>query len=83
MHPEFAHQIMIQRQREAQARAAQHRTVRALAKARRAQRRGLAVAGTDDFIIPAIPDYVDGSFRVTGTDTPGMATSGPATRHAA
>ena len=57
MNPEILRMIAKQQVRDAQVRAYRQRTARAL----RAGRRHAVV--TDDFAIPPIPDYVDGSFR--------------------
>jgi hypothetical protein len=79
MHPEILRQIIEQRSRESQARAQEVRRARQLRHALRAQRRN-GSANADGYAIPAIPDYVDGSFA-------GQAESGagrvPAARNAA
>jgi hypothetical protein len=59
MHPEILRQLTAQRGREMRAQARQARLVR---MAIRGRRHGLELPD-DDFAIPAIPDYVDGSFR--------------------
>jgi hypothetical protein len=61
MHPEILRQLIEQRSRETQARAEENRLVRQL-RSLRSQRRNGLVAGHDAYAIPAIPDYVDGSF---------------------
>jgi hypothetical protein len=78
MHPDFLRELNSQRGREMRQRA--HET--ALARMLRAARRGTkATDETDEFVVPAIPDYVDGSFRTTpADDTPSRVTAG---RHAA
>jgi hypothetical protein len=64
MHPEFLRELTSQRQREMRARAQQS----ALARMVRAVRRGSKASASDELVIPAIPDYVDGSFRTTPAD---------------
>jgi hypothetical protein len=51
-------------------------------------RRGTHVAEADEFVVPAIPDYVDGSFQTTGDQAAGNGPGNghsqvPAARHAA
>jgi hypothetical protein len=60
MHPEIARELSAQRGREMQAQARQAGLARAAARIRRALRHG--ADGADELVIPAIPDYVDGSF---------------------
>jgi hypothetical protein len=86
MHPEMLSQIIQDRGRDMRARAAEDRLARSLFKARRARRH----AGTeqhstaqhstaqDGFVMPMIPDYVDGSCRELST-----AGAGDSTEHAA
>jgi hypothetical protein len=60
MHPEILRELTSQRGREMQARA--HRSM--LARMLRASRRGAAARHEgEEIALPAIPDYVDGSFR--------------------
>ena len=54
------------------------RLARTASRATRAVRRGARQA--DEFAVPAIPDYVDGSFRTAGDEAAGRV---PAARHAA
>jgi hypothetical protein len=64
MHPEILRQIIEQRSRESQARAAEGRLANQLIRALRSQRRhGSPI--TSDYAIPAIPDFVDGSFAAS------------------
>jgi hypothetical protein len=63
MHPEILRELTSMRGREMRTRAEQARLARSVIRAGRAHRRG-GVA--EKFVTPAIPDYVDGSFR---TDT--------------
>jgi hypothetical protein len=69
MHPEILRELSSQRGREMRDRARQAVIARTASRVRRARRRGLS--GPDDgdgFVVPAIPDYVDGSFRLTPDD---------------
>ena len=59
MHPEILRQINDQRGRELRERAHRSRLVRTAIRSRRHGRD----LPDDDFVVPAIPDYVDGSFR--------------------
>ena len=59
MHPEILREINAQRGHELRDRA--HRA-RLAKMARRGRRHGRDLPD-DDFVVPAIPDYVDGSFR--------------------
>ena len=59
MHPEILRQINDQRARELRERAHRSRLVRTAIRSRRHGRD----LPDDDFVVPAIPDYVDGSFR--------------------
>jgi hypothetical protein len=73
MHPEFLRELTSQRGREMRARARQAMLARTASRAARAVRR--AGGEADEFVIPAIPDYVDGSFHVPSAD--GQRTSQP------
>jgi hypothetical protein len=79
MHPEILRELTSMRGREMRTRAEQARLARSVIRARRAHRRG-GVA--EKFVIPAIPDYVDGSFR-TGTVPDSRPERVPSQRHAA
>jgi hypothetical protein len=68
MHPEILRELTSQRGREMRERAHKGMLARMAGKARRARRRGLSGPGEDQLAIPAIPDYVDGSFRVPSAD---------------
>ena len=59
MHPEILRQLTEQRGREMRAQARHSRLVR---MAIRGRRHGHDLPD-DDFVIPADPDYVDGTFR--------------------
>jgi hypothetical protein len=73
MHPEILRQLTAQRGREMRARARQAGLVK---MAIRGRRHGHELPD-DDFAIPAIPDYVDGSFRTEPAST-APADTGPA-----
>jgi hypothetical protein len=76
MHPEILRELQAQRRHDLQQEADLARLVRTL----RALRRNRRQAASDEFVVPAIPDYVDGSFRTTGDEA---AAEVPAARHAA
>ena len=89
MHPEIARELTTQRGREMRAQAHQASVARAAGRIRRALRHGVSqLDGADELAIPAIPDYVDGSFRTSpagenagqGSSQPGRV---PASRRAA
>jgi hypothetical protein len=77
MHPEILRQLIEQRTRETQARASERHLSRMFQHSSKARRHGGSVT---DYDLPAIPDYVDGSFIVHGTASDGAV---PAARHAA
>ena len=88
MHPEILRQLTAQRGREMRAQARHAGLVR---MAIRGRRHGHELPD-DDFAIPAVPDYVDGSFRTepastlpadTGPATEQVSGEAPAARHAA
>jgi hypothetical protein len=87
MHPEIARQLTAQRGREMRERAQHATMVRMALRRRRAARRGTVLADdADGFVCPAIPDYVDGSFRnVSPAGDQAASTAGrvPSARHAA
>ena len=83
MHPEFLREMTAQRQHEMRARAHQNRLARmAIRVGRRARNLADEAYG---FVIPPIPDYVDGSFRTEPAveQTASEAGQAPAARHAA
>jgi hypothetical protein len=87
MHPEILRELAAQRGREMQARAQRATLARTVSRVRRALRRGTVPShGAEEFALPAIPDYVDGSFR-TGPADEKVASSEagqvPASRNAA
>ena len=80
MHPEIMRELTAQRGREMQERARQAKLARIAIRGRRRGRSRPAEA--DGFVLPAIPDYVDGSFRTERAAEREASTAG-ATRHAA
>ncbi len=83
MHPEMLRELTDQRGREMRARARRGTLARQAIRAARRGRSGPDVA--DEFVLPAIPDYVDGSFRTEPADNPVPSGGGRAraTHHAA
>ena len=83
MHPEILRELTDQRGREMRARARQARLARMAIRAGRRRRNRPDEA--DGFVLPAIPDYVDGSFRTGPVGEGGGQRSdqAPATHHAA
>jgi hypothetical protein len=82
MHPEILRELTSQRGREMRDQAHRAGLVRMASRARRARRHGLSGPGeTDEFVVPAVPDYVDGSFRVQPAE--GEAARVPTTGRAA
>jgi hypothetical protein len=65
MHPEILRELTAQRSRELQQRAQRAQLARTASRALRALRRSVHLTGADEFVVPPIPDYVDGSFRTT------------------
>ena len=80
MHPEIMRELHAQRSRDLQERAHRAGLARTASRALRALRRNRRQAEADGFVAPAIPDYVDGSFRATGDQATSQV---PAARHAA
>jgi hypothetical protein len=64
MHPEILRLMSDQRGHEMRTRAHQARLVRMIRSARRGHHRP---DEADEFVLPPIPDYVDGSFHAEGT----------------
>jgi hypothetical protein len=83
MHPEILRELTAQRGREMRARAHQARLARIAIWASRRRRNRPDQA--DGFVVPAIPDYVDGSFRTepAGEAAASEAGRAPATHPAA
>ena len=63
MHPEILRELTAQRGRDLRERAHRAQLARTASKGRRAIRRHARHLNDDAFVVPAIPDYVDGSFR--------------------
>jgi hypothetical protein len=61
MHPEILRKLSAQHGRDLREQASHATAARAAKRTLRATRRGIAAA--DEFVVPDIPDYVDGSFR--------------------
>ena len=80
MHPEILRELINQRGREMREQAHRARLARMI----RSSRRGRARPG-DEIAIPAIPDYVDGSFRTEPAADRVATQAGqePVARHAA
>ena len=76
MHPEILRELVAQHGRELREQAHRAATARTASRARRRAR----LAADGEFAVPAIPDYVDGSFRAAGDEAAGRV---PAGRHAA
>jgi hypothetical protein len=86
MHPEIARELATQRGREMRAHAQQAKAAREVRRLRRALRHGTGgLDQTHELVIPAIPDYVDGSFRTspTGETAASQSDRVPASRRAA
>ena len=62
MHPELMGEMIRQRNAERQAEARKASLARGLRKTLRQRSR---TEGQDTFVVPPIPDYVDGTFRTT------------------
>jgi hypothetical protein len=85
MHPEILRELTAQRGRDMQARAQRAMLARTASRVRRAMRRGNGgPAEAEEFALPAIPDYVDGSFRTVPADEKVASEAGqvPASRNA-
>ena len=86
MHPEIARELNAQRGREMRAQARQATAARVASRLRRALRHGTSgLDRADDLVMPAIPDYVDGSFLTSPAGESAASQQGrvPASRHAA
>ena len=81
MHPDFAREIHNQRGREMREQAHRSRLVRMI----RNSRHGRDLPPDEEIVIPAIPDYVDGSFRAERAADQVATEAGqePVARHAA
>ena len=64
MHPEILRELTAQRGRDLRERSQRAHLARTASQGRRAIRRQARhLDEADAFVVPAIPDYVDGSFR--------------------
>jgi hypothetical protein len=64
MHPEILRELTAQRGRDLRERAHRAQLARSASQGRRAARRHARhLDEADAFVVPAIPDYVDGSFQ--------------------
>jgi len=78
MHPEILRELTAQHGRDLRERAHRVQLARTVRRTLRAMRH--RTRPDDEIVIPAIPDYVDGSFRTAGDEA---ASQVPAARHAA
>jgi hypothetical protein len=79
MHPEILRELTAQRGRDLRQRADRAHLAQTASRARRSWRH--RAAETDEFVAPAVPDFVDGSFRDVPAEEPRAQV--PAARHAA
>ncbi len=70
MHPEILRLMTAQRGQEMRTRAHQARLVRMIRSARRGHH---GPDETDEFVLPPIPDFVDGTFHTEGTGSAPVA----------
>jgi hypothetical protein len=68
MHPDIMREVASQRAAERREAARNANVARALRKAIRAQRH--RNEAPDTFVVPTIPDYVDGTFDAAGNEVP-------------
>ena len=81
MHPEILRELTAQRGHELRELAYRARLARTASRGRRVIRRSARhLDEADAFVVPAIPDYVDGSFRTAADEA---ASQVPAARRAA
>ena len=81
MHPEILRELAAQRSGELREQAHRAQLAQAVSRDRRVIRRGARHPDeADTFAVPAIPDYVDGSFRTAADQA---ASPVPAARDAA
>jgi hypothetical protein len=78
MHPEILRELTAQHSRDLREQAHRAHVARSLRGLRRRRR----LSQADEFVVPAIPDYVDGSFRVVPAGDE-AASQVPAARRAA
>ena len=81
MHPDILRELTSQRGREMRERAHRARLVRMIRKSRH----GRDLPPDEEIVIPAVPDYVDGSFRTEPAVDQVAAEAGqePVAHHAA
>ena len=81
MHPDFLRELNVQRGREMRERAHRARLVRMSRRSRHVR----DLPPDDEIVVPAIPDYVDGSFRTEPAVEQAATEAGqePVARHAA
>jgi hypothetical protein len=80
MHPEILRELHAQHRHDLQQQAHRALLARSARRALQALRRNARHAEADEFAVPAVPDYVDGSFRTAGDEATSQV---PAARHAA
>jgi hypothetical protein len=84
MHPEILRELTAQRGRELREQAHRASLARHARRTLRDWRRGHRAVQADEFVVPAIPDYVDGSFRTAGDEVASNVQDNvPATHRAA
>ena len=76
MHPEILRELTAQYGRDLRDRANRANLARTASRDLRARRRSARHPAADAFVVPAVPDYVDGTFRSAQDRV-------PAARHAA
>jgi hypothetical protein len=81
MHPDFLREMQVQRSRDMRERAHRSRLVRMI----RSSRHGRDLPPDEELVIPAVPDFVDGSFRTEPAVDQVATEAGqePVARHAA
>ena len=81
MHPDFLREMQVQRSRDMRERAHRSRLARMI----RSSRHGRDLPPDEELAIPAIPDFVDGSFRTEPAVDQVATEAGqePVARHAA
>ena len=68
MHPEIMRELTAQHGRDLRERAQRAQRARTAGRALRGLRRRGDGDGDGEFVAPAIPDYVDGSFQAAGDE---------------
>ena len=80
MHPEILRELHAQHRHDLQQQAHRALLARTARRTLQALRRNGHQAEADEFVVSAVPDYVDGTFRAAGDEA---ASQVPAARHAA